>query len=106
MPDLSRQKALVDRILGKWGSRGTVTVTSTALDAPSPVQTANVIVRLGERIAEPGKPVRITATLSRTPFPVDGGQLAIADQTYDIVEATQKGLGNEAVIQFVVLHER
>jgi len=102
--DLVKSKALVDRLLAKVSSKGTITKTSDVLNVPS--QTASVRVKIINRTAEPEQPVRCEAIMSATAFPIEGGELLLDGVTYDIVGVEQKGVGDEHLAQKVVLHER
>ncbi|MCC4257001.1 hypothetical protein [Sphingobium lactosutens] len=91
-------------MLAKIASVGLVTVKSDILDVAD--QTASVRVKIINRVAEPEQPVKCEAVISATNFPINGGELLLKGVTYDIVHSTQSGVGDEFIVQKVVLHER
>lgn len=104
MVDLVKAKATADRMMAKVGTIGLITIKSDVLDVED--QTTSVRVKIINRIAEPEQPVRCDAVMTATPFPIEGSSLVVRGVTYDIVSATQSGVGSEHLVQKVVLHER
>jgi hypothetical protein len=102
--DLVKAKANADRMLAKVASVGLVTLKSDILGVAD--QTTSVRVKIINRVDAPEQPVKCEAIMSATPFPIAGGELVVKGVTYDIVSATQSGVGDEHIIQKVVLHGR
>lgn len=102
--DLKAKKANVERMLAKVSTVGIVTLKSDILDEPD--RTARVHVRIINRKAEPEQPAKCEAVMTTTAFPIDGGELLLKGVIYDIIAVEQKGVGDEHIVQKVILHER
>lgn len=102
--DTSAQKALANRLLMKLAQPATVTVKSDILDVAD--KTASVRAKLLTLTRQPNNPAKISAVMSATPFSVAGGELLLGGITYDILEVEQSGVGNDMIVQKVVLGER
>jgi len=107
MADVSRYKALADRLLGKAGNVGLVTVRNEALNADTPAQSQAVRVKLlSRKTSASDDAANIDAIMTATAFPIEGGELTTGGVTYDIVAVDQVGVGSEHVVQRVVFRER
>ncbi|WP_188063742.1 hypothetical protein [Sphingobium sp. KCTC 72723] len=102
--DLKAKKASVARLLDKVTTQGLVTKKTDVSGGTD--QTAPVRVRIITRTAELEEPAKCEAVMTATSFPVEGAELLLKGVTYDIVSSVQKGVGDEHLMQRVVLHER
>lgn len=102
--DLKQQKALADRLLAKVVQPATVTIRADVLGETD--QTISVKAKLLNVVRKTTDPTVINAVVTRTSVSIRGGELLIGGISYDIIEVEEKGVGQEQLLQRVVLHER